>query len=189
MKNGEWADRPLAIGKGFVVGSMSHGEPLMGYWLVATIRPNQMLRAIENLRSQSFETYAPRHLEVSVRRHRKVMVPRWLFPRYLFVDPSGESWGPIVNTRGVSGLIRFGDHEPSRIPSFVINSMMAREVNGMVKLPKVGRIRPGSRVTINTGNLKNFAGVYVGMTAQERELVLLDRLGRVELDAGSLDPV
>jgi transcription antitermination factor NusG len=52
-------------------------------------------------------------------------------------------------------------------------------------------IAPGARVTIAAGALVGFDAIYAGMTASDRELILIEMLGRqtrVEIAAGLIAP-
>ena len=68
------------------------------------------------------------------------------------------------------------------IRSLMIFAM--RERNGLIELPKRPGLKPGDQVWILQGPFAGHLGLYAGMRAHERVLVLLALLGgqqRVEL--------
>jgi len=87
-------------------------------------------------------------------------------------------------------LVKFGD-TPARCPEAAVEALMDRvDPDGIIRLapppPKPVPRKPipvGDKVRVAGG----FTGIYLGMTAREREKVLIDFLGRqveVELPPG-----
>ena len=54
-------------------------------WYVVHTHPNGEARAEHNLRRQGFHTYLPRYLRRTRHARKTQLVPRPLFPRYVFV--------------------------------------------------------------------------------------------------------
>ena len=153
------------------------------FWGVVVSQPQNERRALQHLRWQGFECYAPREKIVRVRRGRKINVVRYLFPRYLFVWII-DRWHDLSSTYGVSTVLMNGE-VPSRLPASWVDSMKAKEHNGFIVLPK-DRYRIGQRVQITGGLFQGQYGLYNGMTSRQREVVLLGALGKVELASGDL---
>lgn len=66
-------------------------------WYVVQTQPNGEARAEAHLRRQGFRTYLPRYLRSRRHARKTQMVPRPLFPRYLFVglDLARDRWRTI----------------------------------------------------------------------------------------------
>jgi transcriptional antiterminator RfaH len=117
-----------------------------------------------------------------------------LFRGYIFVRVI-EQWRSLDRTLGVLGLIKFGD-APAHCPNAEVEALLARaDSGGVIRLPPrppaapTRTFAPGARVKISDGPFKGFAGLYAGMSRRDRELVLIDLLGRkttVEIAAASL---
>lgn len=154
------------------------------FWAVVQSQPQAERRALAHLTWQGFMTYAPRERVVRVSRGKKVPGARWLFPRYLFVLIINR-WHELFSTIGVSRVLMSGEHL-AQLPAGWVEGMRERERNGLIILPKPKRFRQGQRVTVTGGLLAGKHGLYQGMGAHQRESVLLDALGSVELAPGLL---
>jgi transcriptional antiterminator RfaH len=84
---------------------------------------------------------------------------------------------------GVLSLVKFGD-TPAKCPDEEIARLIAlADPDGVVRLRPPGTplgrsaFMPGARVTVTQGPLAGFDGLYAGMGAGDRELVLLTILG------------
>jgi transcriptional antiterminator RfaH len=91
----------------------------------------------------------------------------------------GDYWRAIDRTVGVLSLVKFGD-APARCPDSEIAKLQAQiDELGFVRLPPPSKTRHrsipiGARVRVAGG----FNAIYLGMTVREREIVLMDILGR-----------
>jgi transcriptional antiterminator RfaH len=153
------------------------------FWSVVQSHPACERKAITNIERQGFRCYAPREKITRIVRGRKVHDARWLFPRYLFVWIT-DHWYELFNTFGVSSLIMNGD-KPAKLPVDWVEHMRAREVNGLIHL-NASRFKKGQRVQVTGGLFVGQHGIYQGMTPKQREIILLDALGRVEMASGLL---
>jgi transcription antitermination factor NusG len=137
----------------------------MAYWAVARTLTGRETFAAQHLEAGGFEAFAPRTKFGA------------LFPGYLFIHIE-ERWRAIERTVGVLTLVKFGD-APARCPDIDIAALQSRlDAGGLVRLPakptKGHGIPIGAKVRVAGG----FTGIYLGMTARERERVLMDILGR-----------
>ena len=76
-----------------------------------------------------------------------------------------------------------GEH-PGRVPDGVIESLRAREHDGLIELPTRPAFLPGDRVRIIRGALQGQIAIFQDMKPKERIEVLLSILGaerRLEL--------
>ena len=113
---------------------------------------------------------------------RKVVLTPPLFPGYCFVAIELQ-WHTAGRAPGMVRIVLDGG-VPARVPDSVIAEIRARERNGLVELPKRETFHVGDQVWILQGPFAGHLGLYAGMRAHERVLVLLALLGgqqRVEL--------
>src|SRR5215813_7391872 len=104
------------------------------YWCAAQLQPQRDGLALHFLEQAGFETYAPRLRERRTVQGRKVVRTPLLFPGYAFVwielQWSQARWSPGVIRLVMDGAV------PARVPDAVIDEIRAREVAGLVELPK-----------------------------------------------------
>ena len=79
---------------------------------------------------------------------------------------------------------------PARVADQIIDDLRKRERNGFIELSKRPPLQRGDQVRILQGPFAGHLGLYVGMRAHERVLVMLALLGgrqRVELPRGDIE--
>jgi transcriptional antiterminator RfaH len=134
----------------------------VAYWAAAQLVPAREMLALHFLAQAGFETYAPRLRERRTVKGRKVVKTPLLFPAYAFVfirlQWHAARWAP-----GVMRLVMDGT-APARVPDAVIADIRAREVRGLVELPKAPPAQFGDAMRVLRGP---FAG-RVGIPAQWR---------------------
>lgn len=155
----------------------------MTYWAVVHTHPNAEAKALMHCERQGFTCYAPVERLTTVKRGRRVDIERHMFPRYMFVWIE-RKWHCLFGTIGISRVLMNGD-VPGAVRNGFVEKLMASEVDGAVTLPKAS-LTVGTRVRIEGGVLHGQWGLYQGMTAKHREIVLLEHLGKVELASGCL---
>jgi transcriptional antiterminator RfaH len=149
-------------------------------WYVVHTEVNGEVRAEFNLRRQGFRTYLPRYLRSRRHARRTQMVPRPLFPRYLFVtlDLARDRWRSIPSTFGVSQIVLAGER-PAPLPDGIVEQIRAREADdGYVALGLPSGVVPGSRVRLIDGIFADAKGVLDRIGDDRRIAVLLELLGR-----------
>jgi transcriptional antiterminator RfaH len=162
----------------------------MSYWIVVKAVPGHDRLVVAGVTLAGFETFAPKTRAQVGARWRTVS----LFGGYFFARVE-ERWRAIERTIGVASVVKFGP-SPARCPDAEIAKLLARaDPDGVVRLascppPRASPVlAPGARVVVVDGPLAGFNGLYAGMPAHERELVLLDILGAarsVALAAGRI---
>ena len=148
-------------------------------WLAVTSHPHKEKVAVESLRRQDFSVYCPvverqtRH----ARRTRNVLRP--LFPGYIFVDATGSDgrWRSILYSLGVRGLVRLGQNL-AYVPGELIDSLRAREVDGVVKRP-FHPFAIGQSVRMQGGAFSGLAAKIIEMDESDRLVVLMELLNQV----------
>lgn len=148
--------------------------PVTLRWHAVRTKPRQEGVALENLTRQGYEAFLPMFPTAS-RRRARADVP--LFPGYLFVgvQVGEQTYGPIRNTFGVSGLVRFGDHVPA-LPETVITALREREQH--LRNPSEMSLFAGDKVMVVDGPFAGLHGVFEMASGVHRVRVLLDLLGR-----------
>jgi transcriptional antiterminator RfaH len=154
------------------------------FWAVARLQANREHLALAFLEREGFQPYYPCCREWARRYGRKVELRPPLFPGYAFLVIRLQ-WHAARFAPGTIGLIMDG-MRPARVPDNVITEIRQREVRGLVELPRVG-LQRGDRVRITAGPFHGQLGLYEGMAARDRVLVLLSVLGRVELPARDVE--
>jgi transcriptional antiterminator RfaH len=154
------------------------------FWTVVQAQPMNERRVIMHLDRQGFTHYAPREKITRVTRGRRIPSSRYIFPRYLFVLIE-EGWHRLFSTFGVTKVLMNGQ-EPARLPDDFVTKMKASERNGLIELPKKSNFTKGQAVQVTGGLFIGCKGLYQGATSQQREVVLLNTLGRMELASGLL---
>jgi len=164
----------------------------MNYWAVAQFESRYLARNDErletpaelNLARNGIASYLP---QIRVRRDGETKIEP-LFPGYIFAHVVDGRWHGIRWAIGALRVLMAGDH-PARLLESDVMRIRGSEVAGFVKLPKapaVGGLVVGQEVKILSGSFTGHIGLYAGQSAHERELVLLNMLGRqvrVELSA------
>ena len=162
------------------------------YWCCAQVEPRRERLASHCLSLAGYDIYQPLLREQRRSRHgsRKIIVTPPLFPGYLFVWVVrgwwDARWSPGVVRLIMDGLL------PARVPDAVIGEIRSRERGGFVELPKPRGFRPGMRVRVIDGPLREQIGMLAALRPHERVLVLLHLLGgqqRVELARGAVEAI
>ena len=165
----------------------------MAGWYAVNTKARQEFAAREHLERQAYRTHLP--LVSTPRRLRR----RWqtrtmpLFPGYLFVelDTASQSTAPIRSTRGVVGLVRFGNELPP-VPSGLVEALMRSQPEDDQPLDLAQLFRVGEQVAIVDGPFRGLKAIVDAQGSQDRIHVLLDLLGqsnRVTLPSHQVAPL
>jgi transcription elongation factor/antiterminator RfaH len=148
-------------------------------WYVIHTHPKQESRAGSNLRVLGIPILDPKIREP--RYNQFSMTPTYvtksLFPRYIFAQfKVHELYHKVRFTRGIYTVVSFGEG-PTPIAEEIIMLIKSNiKEDGFVRVDE--EIRPGDRVLVKDGPLKNLAGIF------EREMKETDRI-RILLDSVS----
>lgn len=139
-----------------------------GAWYAVQTKSRQERRALENLLNQNFACVLPLWKCERLIKGKLVLQEEPLFPGYLFIrlDLDGN-WGSIRNTRGVTGLVRFGG-EPAPVPQVVVEALMERNE------PKMNLFNSGDPVKITSGAFAGLEGVFEHLDGIERVVIFLE---------------
>jgi transcriptional antiterminator RfaH len=127
------------------------------------------------------------------RRGRWCEVIEPLFPGYLFVrlDIQRQNTSPIRSTRGVIGLVRFGN-EPRPVPEALVVELKAAHTDPDGAITQEHLFKSGDRVEIVSGPFAGLKAIFLAESGEERAQLLLELLGRsnrVVLSRHQLTPV
>ncbi len=164
----------------------------MPYWVAVRAAPHHDRLAAESVALAGFETFTPKiRMRIGAQWRTAPLFGCYFFARVV------DQWRILERSMGVLSVVKFGT-VPARCPDEEIAKLIERVgSDGVVRLPArppqlVPRIiAPGAGVLIRDGPLAGFNGLYAGQTAGERELVLIDLLGRqtpVAIAAGLIVP-
>ena len=159
------------------------------YWACAQVEPRRERLASYTLGLAGYEIYQPLLREQRRSRSgRKIIVTPPLFPGYLFLWVVrgwwDARWSPGVIRLIMDGLV------PAHVPDAIINEIRSRERGGFVELLKPRGLKPGMRVRVIGGPLREQIGMLAALRPHERVLVLLQLLGgqqRVELARSAIE--
>lgn len=155
-------------------------------WYLVQCKQHEDQRAVENLRNQGFESFAPRCVVERLRARRLVKCVEALFPGYAFValNRVDHDWSKLRSTRGVARLVRFGLHAPT-IPNEVIQRLKSSD--GIELATRAEALVRGDRVRILDGPFADLEAVFERRDGHERVHVLIEMMHRrisVPLAAG-----
>ena len=165
-----------------ITDSLEHDQRLDPLWYVLRTRSRHEKTVRDQLVRREVETFLPLAERWSRWKDRRKKVAFPLFPGYCFVAIELQ-WHTAGRAPGMVRIVLDGG-VPARVPDSVIAEIRARERNGLVELPKRETFHVGDQVWILQGPFAGHLGLYAGMRAHERVLVLLALLGgqqRVEL--------
>lgn len=147
-------------------------------WFAVLCKPRAEAIARTHLQRQQFTCLLPmvRQLRRGVRGMQQQIEP--LFPRYLFIetDADGRTLAPVRSTRGVSGLVRFGERA-ARVPGSVIATLRARlQEDGTIGL-SVPAFVPGQSVRVTQGPFAGIHAIFESNSGAERVRLLMAVMG------------
>lgn len=153
----------------------------MKRWYALFCKPREDARAQLHLENQGYTVFRP------LARVRKIgvapakCVVESMFPRYMFVhlDAQDENWAPIRSTRGVVGLVRWGEYVPS-LPNAWVSNLQARlSAEGWLDLSQPPAWQPQQPVRIVAGAFEGSEAIFQSRSGKDRVLILLNMLGQM----------
>ena len=147
----------------------------MKHWYAIYCKPREDERAEFHLERQAFEVFRPKHRVRRKRRGQMTTLIESLFPRYLFIhlDDIAQNWAPIRSTRGVGGMVRWGDQVPA-VPDPVIDCLRENiDEVGCVSTPQAG-YKVGDKLLIQEGPFAGLEGLFQSRRGEDRVMVLLE---------------
>lgn len=148
-------------------------------WYAVYTKPRQERIAQENLERQSFETYLPLMKLSRKRRGEWVETVEPMFSRYLFIrlEPGTTSIASIRSTRGVTGLVQFGNQLVAVPESFVTALSQTADTETGVHTHDPDQFQTGDNVVLTDGPLANLQGIFKATDGDARAIILMSILG------------
>ncbi len=145
-------------------------------WYVIHTHPKQEDRAGSNLKVLGVPIFNPKTRERRYNQFANVptYVTKPLFPRYIFAQfKINDLYHKVRFTRGVYSVVSFGEG-PTPIDEEIITLIRSNiKEDGFVRIDE--EIRPGDKVIVKDGPLKNFAGIFErAMKDSDRIRILLE---------------
>ncbi len=153
----------------------------MESWHVLFTKPQREYQVSEILTEKGIETYVPTVLK----RVRGRTVERPFFPRYIFIRVDFDEIGlsEVQWTPGLTRIVGFSD-KPAVVPELII-TRLKEQLQELNEKGAFSPFRPGDRVRIKAGPLRDFEAVFdTHLSSEDRVRILvtvLDRVNRQEL--------
>jgi len=143
-------------------------------WYLVQCKARQDERAEAHLQRQGYTCFRSICTRERLLKGERRVMTESLFPGYLFIQLSSQdSWSPLRSTRGVSRIVTFGG-DPLPVGDELVDELQRRNHQPLV----TPLLAPGENVRINEGPFAELEGVFLGMTGEERAIVLINFLHR-----------
>jgi transcription antitermination factor NusG len=162
-------------------------DGLIDPWLVLRTRSHRESAVEDDLNERQINAYLPRQQVVKRVKNRKVVVPKPLFPGYVFVQPRIDQFERIRYIRGSCGLVLVGN-KPAQMPERDLEAVRLLVSSG-VPLDVNQRLIPGQRVEVRSGPFMGIQGELVRVKCEKRLVInaqLLTSSVSVEVDIDSV---
>ncbi|WP_298722151.1 transcription termination/antitermination NusG family protein [uncultured Ferrovibrio sp.] len=153
----------------------------MTAWFAVYTQPQKEALAAQQLQNQGFAVYLPRYQKLRRHAGKSEIVAAPLFPRYLFagIDLMTQRWRSVNGTRGVVGLVMFGD-KPVPVPAPVLAEIRSREDDqGFIRLNHAAAFQPGQSLRIVEGPMADTEALFEEAVDGRRAILLISLLGRL----------
>lgn len=152
----------------------------MKRWYVVYTQVNRERDACSHLCRQGFDVYLPQYQKTRRHARKSELVPKPLFPRYMFVYMNLENmrWRAINSTHGVVQLICLGE-EPTPVPNGLVENIRKREDEKGWVVPDISEaLMPGDTVQVVSGAMRDLIGIFQSKGDADRVVVLFNLMGR-----------
>jgi transcriptional antiterminator RfaH len=147
-------------------------------WFLVQTKPQQEMRALENLQQQGVNTFCPQVFIEKLSRGKRKVSKEVLFPNYLFVEFDHEAVSALsINyTRGVNRIVSFGS-EPSQVPDQLIFQLKERieqdDQSMITELPE-----KGEKLEVLDGPFRGLNAIFSQIDGGSRAIVLITMLSQ-----------
>lgn len=148
-------------------------------WYTVYTKPRQERVALENLQRQSYDVYLPLMQASRKRRGKWVERIEPMFSRYLFIrlEPGTTNLASIRSTRGVTGLVQFGNALVPVPEDFMSLLLQTVDAETGVHTPEPKLLQEGDSIVVTDGPLANLHGIFKAADGDARAIILLKLLG------------
>ena len=150
----------------------------MKSWFLVQTKPQQEMRALENLQQQGVNAFCPQVLVEKLLRGKRKVSKEVLFANYLFVefDDKTVSALSINYTRGVNRIVSFGN-TPSQVPAQLVAQLMERveqsDQSMITELPE-----KGENLEVLDGPFRGLNAIFSQTDGDSRAIVLITILSQ-----------
>jgi transcriptional antiterminator RfaH len=155
--------------------------PMPAYWAVLRSAPGHDVLAYEGVVRAGFEIFTPKiRIRIGAKWRTDPLFGCYFFARVV------DQWRALERTIGVLSVVKAAG-VPARCPDEEIAKLIARsDRDGVIRLnsslsPQAVVRRsfaPGTPVQITDGPFQGFDALHTGMQTRDREMLLIDLLGR-----------
>ena len=145
----------------------------MKVWMAATYKTNELKRLKENLKNQNLEHYLPK---IFIKKNNLPQVEELLFPGYIFVYASKNSYQKIRFTKGIKKVISFNkniaileEHEIAELKKIEEES---------ISKPLSQKMSIGQEAILSDGPLKGSFISIASLPHKDRVNILVHILGK-----------
>ena len=143
-------------------------------WIVVRSKPRSEKIAYAQLEEKGIEAYLPLLKERRKWSDRKKWVEFPLFSSYLFAKIEIKNSIFVLQTHGVSSLVRFGE-EIATVQDEVINAVKLA-IDGGYKLAPAEYFIAGNRVEVIEGPMSGVKGIVVRLKGKDRLVIKIDAI-------------
>lgn len=174
--------------------------PLGRAWFVVFVSTVEMhwtsgdFPVVRRIEEEGFETFVPLERRTVIRNRKKHELVSPLFGSYVFTrfDREADAWG-VLNSddiKGVHFVMRNPFNLPIRVPDRDIERLRRAEAAGAFDLTKPrAAFNEGDKVEIQEGPFAGLIAKVRSAHPKKRVKLLLDGLGRLEIEAEYLAKV
>lgn len=144
-------------------------------WYVVLCKSKQEKRAEEHLSNQGGRVFLPTLTVEKISKGQRQQKKEPLFPGYLFLQCADDSplLGTLRSTRGVRGLLRFGE-QVVKVDPLLIGDLQQKTDNA----DNSTNYETGQTVEFTEGPFKHYHGIFHEYDGDKRAIVLIDVLNR-----------
>jgi transcription antitermination factor NusG len=171
-------------------------------WHVCHVAPQSERAVAKDIdAAKGYRALLPMERFWRTRRGRRIVAERPLFTGYVFaqVDHATQPWQALLDLDGVLGVLgRPGDNRPGIVPAAWIDMIVKMQDCGVFDRtrPEPDKFKIGDLVRVSEGPMAGLAGKVEGFaakfrsaTAKKRVKLMMDFLGRIEVDVTAIEPI
>jgi len=143
-------------------------------WIVVRSKPRSEKIAYAQLKEKGIEAYLPLLKERRKWSDRKKWVEFPLFSSYLFVKIEIKNSIFVLQTNGVSSLVKFGE-EIAIVQDEVINAIRLA-IDGGYQLAPAEYFIAGNAVEVIEGPMRGVKGIVVQLKGKDRLVIKIDAI-------------
>lgn len=147
-------------------------------WYLVYCKPKQEQRAQQQLENQGFTSFLPLVSLTKVKAGKKQFITEPLFSRYLFIKSQAElSITKISSTRGVAGLVKFGQ-SIATVPESLIQGLLQQQLDLQQQEQQKQKLQNGDMLEVLSGPFASLNAIFQLPDGESRSMVLLHFLGQ-----------